>query len=75
MSQGQGIAYRLLTRIAGWFVEHNARRVCVNVDPKNTAACSLYMKSGAQPLNEHWMIWNDARAMAPEHGRRTKPAD
>lgn len=57
--RGQGVAGALLAAMAGWFVEQDARRVCVNVDPKNAAARRLYAKFGAQPLNPHWMLWED----------------
>lgn len=66
--QGRGIAGELLTIIAGWFVEQGALRICVNVDPKNATARGLYSKYGAQPLNEHWMVWEDARAIRSERG-------
>ena len=61
--RGQGIADRLMVTIRAWFVEHCAYRVCVNVDPNNIAARKLYSRCGAQPLNDHWMIWHDSRAL------------
>jgi len=61
--RGQGIANRLIVKIGAWFVEQDASRVCVNVQPKNTAARRFYRRCGAQPLNEHWMIWADSRTM------------
>jgi predicted GNAT family acetyltransferase len=62
--RGQGIAGALMKIITAWFVEQNALRVCVNVDPRNAAARRLYAKYGAQPLNEHWVIWEDVRECA-----------
>ncbi|HLJ26029.1 MAG TPA: GNAT family N-acetyltransferase [Candidatus Angelobacter sp.] len=62
--RGQGVACTLLVKIAVWFAQQNALRVCVNVDPKNVAARGLYTKFGAQPLNEHWMVWEDIRVAA-----------
>jgi GNAT superfamily N-acetyltransferase len=59
--RGRGIASKLLTTIAGWFVEQAATRICVNVDPENVAARKFYSKHGAQPLKEHWMVWEDVR--------------
>jgi GNAT superfamily N-acetyltransferase len=53
----QGIAGALLQAIAHWFVEHNARKVCV--DPGNDIARAVYAKYGARPLNQHWMVWDD----------------
>jgi GNAT superfamily N-acetyltransferase len=58
-----GIAYRLVEKIGAWFVEQKAGRICVNVDPVNAPARRLYDKCGAQVLNEHWMVWDDARKM------------
>jgi ribosomal protein S18 acetylase RimI-like enzyme len=61
--RGRGIARTLLETVASWFVQQQASRVCVNVDPKNAAACGLYKKFGAQRLNEHWLVWPDIRVM------------
>jgi ribosomal protein S18 acetylase RimI-like enzyme len=57
--RGRGIAGALLESAASWFVQQQALRVCVNVDPTNSAAIALYKKFGAQPLNEHWLVWAD----------------
>ena len=57
--RGQGIATELLRQLAGWFISHNAHRVCVDVQPRNATARAFYTRSGAQPLNDHWMVWND----------------
>jgi ribosomal protein S18 acetylase RimI-like enzyme len=54
-----GIAGRLLAAMAAWLVEHNALRVCVDVDPENAAARAFYAKHGATDLKPHWMIWED----------------
>lgn len=62
--RGQGIGGALLGAIAGWFVAQGACRICVNVTPENRAARSLYRGHGAKPLNEHWMLWEDAARMA-----------
>ena len=59
--RGHGIAGRLLGVMAGWFVEQGAFRVCVDVEPKNTAAQGLYARYGAERLNPHWMVWEDTR--------------
>ena len=61
--RGQGIADRLMVKMGAWFVEQDAHRVCVNVEPGNTAVRRLYSRCRAQPLNDHWMIWEDSRAM------------
>ena len=57
----QGIAGQMIVKLAGWFVEQEALRVCIDVKPENTAARGLYAKYGAQPLNPHWMVWEDVR--------------
>jgi GNAT superfamily N-acetyltransferase len=68
--RGTGIASRLMGAIGVWFVEQRALRVCVNVDPENTPARKLYARYGARPLNEQWMVWEDAREMAARSSER-----
>ena len=69
--RGRGIAGRLLEEMAAWFVEQHALRVCVDVDPRNIAARALYSKYGAQPLNEHWMVWKDVGSIITGDARGT----
>jgi GNAT superfamily N-acetyltransferase len=57
--RGTGVATELLRRLAAWFVQQRAARVCVDVDPKNVAARTFYMRHGAVTLNNHWLVWND----------------
>jgi GNAT superfamily N-acetyltransferase len=59
----QGIAGQLIVRLAEWFVEQQAYRVCIDVQPQNTGARALYAKFGAVPLNPHWMHWPDIRVV------------
>lgn len=59
----RGVGYQLMAAIGGWFVEHDALRVCVNVESSNVAARKLYASCGAQDFKEGWMIWEDARTM------------
>ena len=59
--RGSGIATGLLVRLAKWFVEQKALKICVDVQPSNTAARRFYARQGAEDLNPHWMIWNDIR--------------
>jgi GNAT superfamily N-acetyltransferase len=61
----QGIAGQLIVTLAAWFVEQQAFRVCIDVQPKNAAARGLYAKFGACPLNPHWMFWEDIRVAIP----------
>jgi GNAT superfamily N-acetyltransferase len=51
------IASKLLRILAEWFLEHGARRVCVDVGDDN--ARPFYARHGAVNLNRHWMVWND----------------
>lgn len=59
-----GIAGLLLVTMAGWFVEQNALRVCVNVEPANAVARELYEKYGARTFHECWMVWEDIREIS-----------
>lgn len=51
------VASELLRLMAAWFVEHDARRICVDVG--DDAARPFYRRQGAIDLNKHWMVWND----------------
>jgi GNAT superfamily N-acetyltransferase len=64
LQRGRGIADQLIARMGAWFVEQNAVRICVDVQPQNIAARKLYARCGAQPLNPHWMVWEDSRRMS-----------
>ena len=58
--RGRGIADRLIAYMGAWFLQYGPTRICVNVAPQNTRAGRVYARSGAVPLNEFWMIWEDA---------------
>ena len=60
----QGVATGLLRELAGWFASNNARRICVDVQPRNAAARAFYTHNGAEPLNNHWMVWNDIATLS-----------
>lgn len=62
-NRGQGIADRLIEWMGDWFLEQNLRRVCVNADKDNVIARRVYTRCGAKHLNDHWMVWEDARLM------------
>jgi ribosomal protein S18 acetylase RimI-like enzyme len=64
--RGSGVASELLHRLAAWFAEQNASRICVNVSPDNTPARRFYKRHGAEPLNEHWLVWRDLPAALGE---------
>jgi ribosomal protein S18 acetylase RimI-like enzyme len=55
----EGIASKLLLLLASWFAEQKVSKVCVNVDPSNSAATKFYVRHGAQRLNDHWLVWDD----------------
>ncbi|WP_047491681.1 GNAT family N-acetyltransferase [Terriglobus sp. TAA 43] len=63
--RGLGIADQLIARMGAWFVQQGAGRVCVNAAVDNVAARRVYGRCGAEPMNDHWMIWADARRMVP----------
>lgn len=57
--RGQGVATGLLRQLADWFASNNAHKICVDVQPRNTTARAFYTHNGAQPLNDHWLMWPD----------------
>lgn len=71
--RGSGIASELLRRLAAWFVEHNASKICADVQPANTVARRFYARHGAEELNPHWMIWQDIKTVLRD-GARTRPS-
>jgi GNAT superfamily N-acetyltransferase len=66
--RGQGVAAQLLRRLAEWFVEQKAWKICVDVQPKNTVARKFYRRHGAEDLNPHWMVWKDIRVVFNNSG-------
>ena len=64
--RGKEIASELLRRLAAWFAEQKASRICVDVDPANTAARRFYTRHGAEDLNPHWLVWNDIKVVLGE---------
>ncbi len=59
-----GIASELLRLLAVWFVEQNAFKICVDIDPSNLTGLQFYERHGAVTLNPHWLVWNDIRTVA-----------
>jgi GNAT superfamily N-acetyltransferase len=57
------VGSRLFALLANWFVEHGARRICVDVG--DDAARPFYRRHGAVELNKHWMVWNDVGSAEP----------
>ena len=58
-----GIASQLLRRLAEWFGNKKALRVCVDVSPDNVAGQGFYRRHGAKELNRHWLVWPDIRVV------------
>jgi GNAT superfamily N-acetyltransferase len=54
-----GVARNLLGRLAAWFGEQQALRVCVNVDEDSPGARPFYVSMAATDLCPHWMEWRD----------------
>jgi GrpB-like predicted nucleotidyltransferase (UPF0157 family)/GNAT superfamily N-acetyltransferase len=59
-----GIASALLRRLAAWFVQQGAFKVCVDVNDDSPAARPFYGRHGAGAINAHWMVWTDIRTLA-----------
>jgi GNAT superfamily N-acetyltransferase len=68
--RGRGVSSRLLQALAQWFVEHDARRVCVDVEPHNAIARRFYAKHGAVELKPHWMVWENIGLSMADDGRQ-----
>jgi GNAT superfamily N-acetyltransferase len=54
-----GVARNLFGRLAAWFGEQQALRVCVNVDEDSHGARPFYVSMSATDLCPHWMEWQD----------------
>lgn len=54
-----GVASEMFRLLAGWFDEHGASRICVDVEPDNHGARGFYQRHGATDLNSHWLVWAD----------------
>ena len=53
----RNVGVQLVGRLARWFSEYDARRICVNVGDEK--ARPFYLAAGATALQPHWMVWND----------------
>ena len=67
--RGRGVATMLLRQLAAWFVQRDARRVCVNVEPENARARAFYSRHGARELSAHWLEWPDIAALGDGEAR------
>jgi GNAT superfamily N-acetyltransferase len=61
------VASELLRLVAKWFLEQDARRICVDVGDEN--ARPFYSHYGAVELSKHWMVWNDISAVLEKSAR------
>lgn len=50
-----GVGAELLRRVALWFLDQGASRICVDVGDEE--ARSFYRRLGATELRPHWMVW------------------
>jgi GNAT superfamily N-acetyltransferase len=55
----RGVAGELFGLLRTWFLEQDARYICVDVEPSNEVARRFYARLGAQDLKPHWMVWKD----------------
>jgi ribosomal protein S18 acetylase RimI-like enzyme len=69
-SRGNGVGSELLRLMARWFVENEAFRICVDVEPNNAIARAFYTRHGAETLNRHWLVWNDISTVLEERSQR-----
>jgi len=60
-----GVGSELLRRLARWFAEQGAFRICVDVDADSPSARPFYTGHGATRLNDHWLVWEDIRTLLP----------
>ena len=60
------VASQLLALLAQWFLDYNARYVCVDVG--DDAARPFYRRFGAVDLNKHWMAWSDIAVALEQTG-------
>ena len=56
-----GVSSGMLRSLWRWFQEHDATRICVDVEPDNVRARGFYTRHGATDLNKHWLVWTDIR--------------
>jgi len=56
--QRKGIGKSLLSSLRNWFGSHKMKKVCCNA-AQNMATRDFYLKHGAEPMNEHWVVWED----------------
>ena len=70
--RGAGIASELLRLLADWFLKQDARKICVDVEPSNTGARAFYLRHGARPLRDGWLVRD---GMSSLRGANSRPND
>src|SRR5262245_15819085 len=55
----QGVASEMLRLLREWFRDHQAARICVDVEPDNSAGRAFYRHHGATPLNIRWLVFSE----------------
>lgn len=53
--RGQRIADLLLSALFGWFAQHNAHKLCIEVPPSSESARKLLARHNAQPIGPLWL--------------------
>ena len=56
--QRRGIGKSLLSSLRNWFGTRKLKKICCNA-PQDMSTRAFYIKFGATPMNEHWVIWED----------------
>ena len=49
----------MLSSLARWFMEREASRICVDVQPDNARARAFYARHGATYMSSYWLVWPD----------------
>ena len=63
-------------RLAESFLRHEARHVCVDVDPENARTRRFHARHGAASLSTHWLAWADvATALRDGHASEVRSPD
>jgi GNAT superfamily N-acetyltransferase len=69
----QGVARELVRRLAAWFLQQKAARVCVNVDDDSPSARPFYLTLGATDFRSHWMVWKNIASVLSSHSMDSDP--
>jgi GNAT superfamily N-acetyltransferase len=70
-----GIATELLRRLATWFTQRGAIKICVNVNIESPGALPFYSRHGATAINKYWVVWDDIRALCEDSTTSAVPIE